>query len=113
MHFWYRRDDSGWAEDDGPAPIWREDAPIVKSWVDDYLLPRLTTPPNGLAVQIVTAVDDPSLAAVPLDDQTRLDRHLGAPYRRPADRHGRRHDGRSHDRQARQERRWRTANDVH
>ena len=62
---WYRRVDSGWAEDGGPAPIWHEDDPIVNGWIDDYLLPRLTTPPNGLAVQIVAAVDDPSLQLYP------------------------------------------------
>lgn len=62
---WYRRSDAGWVEDGGPAPTWHDDDPIVNGWVDDYLLPRLTTPPNGLAVQIVAAVDDPSLQLYP------------------------------------------------
>lgn len=62
---WYRRDETGWAEDVGPAPTWSEDDPTVAGWVDDYLLPRLTSPPGGLAVEIVTAVDDPSLQLYP------------------------------------------------
>lgn len=62
---WYRQGESGWAEDDGPAPIWREDDPIVNSWGDQYLLPRLTAKPGGLAVQIVKAVNDPSLQLYP------------------------------------------------
>ena len=62
---WYRRGEAGWVEDAGRAPIWHDDDPIVRGWVDDYLIPRLTTPPNGLAVQIVAAVDDPSLQLYP------------------------------------------------
>lgn len=62
---WYRRGDAGWVEDGGPAPIWHDDDKIVSGWVDEYLLPRLTTPPNGLAVHIVAAVDDPSLQLYP------------------------------------------------
>ncbi len=62
---WYRRGEAGWAEDCEPAPTWGEDDPVVAGWVDDYLLPRLTTPPSGLAVEIVAAVDDPSLQLYP------------------------------------------------
>ena len=62
---WYRRGEVGWVEDRGSAPIWHEDHPIVNGWVDDYLLPRLTAQPGGLAVQIVEAVDDPSLQLYP------------------------------------------------
>ena len=62
---WYRRDEAGWAEDVGPAPTWRKEDPTVVGWLDDYLLPRLTTLPSGLAVEIVAAVDDPSLQLYP------------------------------------------------
>lgn len=62
---WYRRGDDGWAEDTNPAPIWAEDDPKVRRWLDDYLMPRLTAAPGGIAVQIVDAVGDPSLQLYP------------------------------------------------
>lgn len=62
---WYRRAEDGWTEDTSPAPIWPADDPRVRHWVDEYLMPRLTAVPGGLAVKIVEAVGDPSLQLYP------------------------------------------------
>ncbi len=62
---WYRRAETGWIEDTAPAPTWPAGDKRGKGWVDDLLLPRLTTPPGALALHIVDAVNDPSLHLYP------------------------------------------------
>ena len=62
---WYRRGDTGWIGDDAPAPVWRDDDERVIAWVNDLLLPRLTTQPGAFAVELVDAVGDPSLQLYP------------------------------------------------
>lgn len=64
VRVWYRRGDTDWADDVGPAPTWHGHS-VVTNWVDHYLLPRLRATPTGLARQIVDAVDDPSLHLYP------------------------------------------------
>lgn len=62
---WYRRDGVGWVEDGAPAPTWPRDDPRITGWVNDLLIPRLTTDPHPFAVELVQQVDDPSLHLYP------------------------------------------------
>jgi hypothetical protein len=62
---WYRRADGGWIEDTARAPAWPENDPRITRWVEQLLLPRLTSQPTQLALDLVAAVDDPSLHMFP------------------------------------------------
>jgi hypothetical protein len=62
-HIWYRRDDD-WVEDLDAAPVWTDDKEVAQ-WVDRLMLPRLTTTPSGIALELLDAVTDPSLHLYP------------------------------------------------
>jgi hypothetical protein len=62
---WYQRDTDGWIEDVDAAPTWAPDDARITKWVHDLLLPRLTTEPTQLALDLLAAVDDPSLHLYP------------------------------------------------
>lgn len=61
---WYQGGDESWREDATPAPRWDRD-PKVAGWVESLMIPRLTTPPGKFALELVAAVDDPSLQLYP------------------------------------------------
>ncbi len=61
---WYRGNDTPWVQDTGAPPAW-PDNDQVRGWVHDLLLPRLTTQPCDFALDLVRAVDDPSLHLYP------------------------------------------------
>ena len=62
---WYLGDRGQWVEDQAAAPTWPADDRTINGWVNDLLLPRLTTPPSTFATALVDAVDDPSLHLYP------------------------------------------------
>lgn len=64
VRLWYRRGETDWADDVGPAPTWHDHAG-VENWVNRYLLPRLHAGPSPLARKIVDTVDDPSFHLYP------------------------------------------------
>lgn len=62
---WYARAESGWIEDQSPAPTWEADDPRLVEWRTKYLRPRLHSKPSGLVLDLVKAVNDPSLHLYP------------------------------------------------
>jgi hypothetical protein len=64
VRVWY--DESArWVEDLCLAPEWAEEDARVGDWVDRLLIPRLTSKPHGLALELLAAVADPSAHLYP------------------------------------------------
>jgi hypothetical protein len=62
---WYQGSVGGWAEDSERAPVWPANTALIKRWVDQLLLPRLTSPPSDMALALVQEVNDPSFHLYP------------------------------------------------
>jgi hypothetical protein len=61
---WYRRVEHSWVEDRADAPTWDSDSK-VEGWVNKLLLPRLAAQPGQFALDLLAAVDDPSMHLYP------------------------------------------------
>ncbi len=67
---WYGRPEAGWVQDCNPAPTWPEGDPRVARWLRRFLVPRLRARPGQMALDLVAAVDDPSLHLYPSEVRT-------------------------------------------
>lgn len=61
---WYRAGER-WSEDVGQPPVWPRGNDRVRGWVNDLMLPRLTTAPTEFAMQLIDAIADPSAHLYP------------------------------------------------